>query len=271
MKQLSVLFGALLATNTSFVLVAKPAPVIDVNAGQLQTTSAHQSLTYKSSSTLAEQLASVERKLDARNRAQINIQNQLTELQSEVDEIRGVTELHNHKLEQILERQRELYQEIESRVSKAIEAPSLATNSVVSAPSSIVPIIDYSTNQTENQMYDHALNLALKEKKYDQAIEKFKLFNQKFPQSNFSVNAHYWLGQLLFNKGLLNDAETTFLVVVNNHPDSSKRPDSMLKLGMIAEKQNKIVKARNLYNQLIESYADNAAAKLATTHLSKLK
>ncbi len=265
MKQLPVLFGALLAANTHIVLAAKPAPVIDVNGKPQASTT-----TYQSSLTLTEQLASVERKLDARNRAQISIQNQLTDLQSEVDEIRGVTELHTHKLEQILERQRELYQEIESRVSQAIETPAASTN-IVSSSSSILPTVDYSANLTENQVYDHALNLALKEKKYDQAIAEFKRFNEKFPQSSFSVNAHYWLGQLLFNKGLLNEAENEFLVVVNQYPDSSKRPDSMLKLAMVAEKQNNLPKARNLYNEIIESYAGNAAAKLASTRLTQIK
>lgn len=267
MKQSHVLFGALVAVSVSYALTAKPAPVIDVNGQRTESATTYN----KPSLTLSEQLATVERKLDARNRSQINIQNQLNELQSEVDEIRGVTELHNHKLGQILERQRELYQEIERRVTQAVETPSPVTSTVTTVNSAVTPIIDYSANLTENQAYDHAVNLVLKEKKYDQAIEEFQSFNQKFPQSSYSANAHYWLGQLLFTKGNLVKAETEFSVVVKQYPQSSKRSDAMLKLAMVADKQNNVVKARNLYNQVIENHPDTSAAKLASSRLSKLK
>ena len=46
--------------------------------------------------------------------------------------------------------------------------------------------------------------MVLKEKQYDKAIPEFRSFNQKFPQSShMQPNAHYWLGQLLFNKNEL--------------------------------------------------------------------
>ena len=63
--------------------------------------------------SVTDRLANLERKLDARNRAQVNVQRQLDELQNEMNELRGVTELHTHQLSQVLERQRELYQELD--------------------------------------------------------------------------------------------------------------------------------------------------------------
>lgn len=260
MKHIYVLLGASIAASTCSVLAAQPAPVIEVNGnGQREVAPL----------SLSERVATLERKLDARNRAQVNMQRQLTELQNEVDELRGITELHSHKLGQILERQRELYQELDRRVNEAIKTPQVPV-SIAAKKSNVSPVIDYSSNLTENEAYDLAVNLVLKDKKYEQAIEKFKSFNKKYPDSSYAANSHYWLGQLLFTKGELTNAEREFSIVVNEHKKSSKRSDALLKLAMVADKQNNLPKARNLYSLLIKEYPSTSAAQLATTRLDAL-
>lgn len=264
MKHKYVLLGAQLAAS-AFVLAAQPAPVVDVS--DLATTN---QINTRAVGSVQEQLDALEQKLEQRNRAQIKMQSQLTDLQNEVDEIRGVTELHSHKLEQILERQRELYQELDRRVSEAMKTPS-APATIASTQSSITPAIEYSANLTENEAYDHAVNLVLKEKQYEQAIEKFKAFNNKYPQSTYAANAHYWLGQLLFTKDELSAAANEFSIVVNQHPQSAKRSDAMLKLAMVADKQGDKAKAKALYSQLIKEYPSTSAAQLATSRLDVIK
>ena len=117
----AVLFGLIWTASTSVVLAAQ-APVIDVSSASNKN---------QNSGSLTEQLANVERKLDSRNRAQVNIQSQLDDLQTQVNELRGVTELHTHQLSQVLERQRELYQELDRRVREALQPASQASNTTV--------------------------------------------------------------------------------------------------------------------------------------------
>lgn len=255
MKLNKVLFGLFAAASTSVVLAQQPAPVLEVTAG---------------SDSLSDRIANLERQLSARNRAQVNIQRQLEELQMEMSELRGVTELHTHQLAQVLERQRELYQEIERRVSQALKTPTQVPASLA-APQGSVPTANYSTNLTENQAYDRAVNMVLKEKQYDKAIPEFQAFNKNFPSSSYAPNAHYWLGQLLFNKGELAQAAAEFDIVVQRHTSSNKRPDAMLKLGMVAQKQNQNAKAVAIYQQLISQYPDSTAAQLAQPRLQTLQ
>ena len=257
MKLNKVLFGMMFTASALSALAVAKAPVIDVNAID--------------TSALTEQLTSLSRKLDSRNKAQVNIQRQLDLLQTEVNELRGVTELHTHQLGQVLERQRELYQEIDRRVSEVLDA----SNKVVTVPISPnvnIPVnaAGYSDNLTENESYDRALNLVLKDKRYKQAILEFKKFNKNFPQSSYAPNAHYWLGQLLFNQGELEQANQEFLVVVNKYKDSTKRPDALLKLAMVAQKQNNVKKATETYQKLLKEYPDSTAAKLAKPRLASL-
>lgn len=258
MKLNKVLFGLLLSTTTSVVIAAQ-APVIDVSSA---------SNTSAATGSLSEQLASVERKLDSRNRAQVNIQRQLDDMQNQVNELRGVTELHTHQLTQVLERQRELYQELDRRVSEALK-PNIQVPSGIAVTSSPLSQ-NYSNDLTENEAYDKALNLVLKDKRYEEAIPAFRNFNKAYPQSSYSPNAHYWLGQLLFNKGELIEAEQEFSMVVQKFADSSKRPDALLKLAMVAQQQSNNSKAINLYRQLLSEYPDSTSAQLAKPRLESL-
>ena len=257
----TALFGLMFTASTSIVLAAQ-APVIDINS----TVNAEQVSVPMS---LTDQLANVERKLDSRNRSQVNIQRQLDDLQTQVNDLRGVTELHTHQLSQVLERQRELYQELDRRVNEALKSTVQAPQTVAVVSTTVSK--NYSDNLTENEAYDKALNLVLKDKRYEEAIPAFHKFNQTYPQSTYAPNSHYWLGQLLFNKGNLNEAEQEFTIVVQQFKDSSKRPDALLKLAMVAQQKNDKNKAVKLYSQLLSEYPNSTSAQLAKPRLESLQ
>ena len=261
MKPNSILFGMTFAVAANLAVAAEQAPVIEVTAG---------TPTKAAKLSLSEQLVSLERKLDARNRAQVNVQRQLDELQNEVNELRGITELHTYQLSQVLDRQRELYQELDRRVSEALK-PANQIPATIIAPSGNAGKVNYSNNLTENEAYDRAVNMVLKDKRYEQAIPEFEAFNQRYPNSTYAANAHYWLGQLLFNKGDLTKARQEFDLVVSNYSDSNKRSDAMLKLAMVEQKENNEIKAIAVYQKLIAQYPNSSAAKLAQARLNSIK
>lgn len=259
MKLKKVLFGLSVAATTISVLAAQPAPVVDVTSSSSNTS---QPL------TMIDQLASLERKLDSRNRAQVNVQRQLDELQNEVNELRGITELHTHQLSQVLERQRELYQELDRRVTQALK-PSAPIPATIDA-SNVDATVNYSSDLTENEAYDRAVNMVLKDKRYEEAIPEFRAFNKKYSDSSYAANSHYWLGQLLFNKGELTEAQAEFSIVVDKYTDSSKRSDAMLKLAMVEQQQTNVKKAVLVYKKLIAEYPNSSAAQLAKPRLESL-
>lgn len=255
MKLSRLFIGVSLAAGSFLVIAAKPAPVLEIGVNP---------------SGLSQQLATLERKLDARNRSQISMQQQLDDLQNEVNELRGVTELHTHQLSEVLERQRELYRELDRRVNDALK-PKNSISDTIQAPETAVNDVSYSNDLTENESYDRAVNLVLKDKRYEQAISEFKSFNAKYPTSSYASNAHYWLGQLLFNKGELSDAASEFEIVVLKFKDSSKRSDSLLKLAAVAQKQKSKAKSMALYKQVIAEYPNSSAAQLAKARLENIQ
>jgi tol-pal system protein YbgF len=244
---------------------ATQAPVTDISAGSnsQRTESDTQRLT---------------RLMEASSQRQLVVQQQLDALLEEVDQLRGETELHSHKLEQLVERQRELYQELEDRFTRlqttSQQSSALLSSSVngttAAAPATSEPEVVYSDNINENEAYDRAMSLVLKERKYDQAIPEFKKFIETFPDSEYAPNAYYWLGQLLFNKGTYDQAKGPFERVVNFYPDSNKRSDALYKFGSIAYKTNDKTQAKALFERVVSEYPGSTPAKLAASRIKNL-
>ncbi|RZQ56351.1 tol-pal system protein YbgF [Pseudidiomarina tainanensis] len=221
------------------------------------------------SGSLEERLNQLERVMDARNAAQMALLDQMSQLQDEVADLRGKTEEHAYQIEQILQRQREIYQEIDRRLTaqpaaQTQQAP-VNTTAVDTASSAT-----YSADLSENEAYEQAIQLVLRDKRYDAAVPAFESFIQNYPNSTYVPNAHYWLGQLLFAESKYDQAKGHFSTVVTDFPDSNKRGDCILKLGIIAQQQNNTTKARELYNQVISEYANSTEAGLARKRLDNL-
>lgn len=247
--------AAILLLGGSAQVWAAPAPVSEAAS---------------SPTSIEGRLQTLEKLMQSRNIMQADMQQQLEGLQDEVSQLRGITEETSYKLEKVLQRQRELYQEIENRVSQAPTSSVAVTASqtVMTEDSSVNAAI--SNNLSENEAYDRAVALIMKDKRYDAAIPEFEAFLKKFPNSVYESNAHYWLGQLLSIKNDDAKAIVHFSAVVENYQDSNKRPDAMLKLGTLYEKQGKVDTAKQILSKLVQQYPSTTAAKLATERLAKL-
>ena len=251
------LLAALTLVHTG--VSANPAPVTDINRNRASSTSMTAA---QPSGSLEQRLTTLERIVEARTEAQLRMAQQLQTLLDEVSELRGVTETHTYQLDEILQRQRDLYQEIDRRVS-AIQQPTANNNAAVMPVDTPVATPSYSSDVSENDAYDKAVNMVLKDRRYEAAIPEFENFIQNYPNSGYAPNAHYWLGQLLFNNNELAKAKTHFERVVNNFPQSNKVADALLKLGQVAERENQKDAALRYYRQLVDKHSTATSAKLA--------
>ena len=240
MKKAVLMAAIFLAAGTA---VAAPAPVEDIAGGSSD-----------------DRLARLERIVKARQQADFEMQRRLDTLQQEVLDLRGLTEQQNYQINQMLQRQRQLYDEI-ANVSSKPAAVAVATESQTTSS-------DSSLGETAS--YEAAVNLVLKERKYDDAIPAFRNFIKQYPDSSYAANANYWLGQLLYNKSEFDEAKQAFNTVVNKFSDSTKRGDSLVKLGMIAEKTGDKVTAKRLYQQVVKEYANSSAARIAQQQLNAM-
>ncbi|MGL5286123.1 tol-pal system protein YbgF [Aeromonas sp. RU39B] len=241
------------------------APVSELGGGAVTLSGNNGALV--PSGSLEDRVALLERTLNARLRVQADLQQQVDSLQQEVDELRGQLEQQGYQMQQSEERQRQLYQELDKVNSQAAAAPAANAAAGAAPAAAAAPI---SSNQDENQAYDAAVNLVLKEKNYDKAIPAFQSFVKQYPTSSYAPNAHYWLGQLLFNKGDKAGAKAQFQTLVSKFPKSPKRADALLKLGMLSQLEGKKAEAKAFYEQVVKGYPNTSPAQLAQQSLSKL-
>ena len=280
-----------LVTVLSLVAVAvaaDPAPVADLSRSSSQGISTQ---TTARSGSVSERLAALERVVDARAAAQLAMQQQLETLLTEVSELRGTTEEHSYKLEQILQQQRDIYQEIDRRlggaaagnVSSQTTAPTqqpvtevpagnpaavVAADEAAAAESAApVPQVAASGQLNEAQAYEQAINYVVKDRNYAAAIPAFEDFIKTYPNSEYTSTSHYWLGQLYYQKNEFAKAKTHYERVVKQFPNSSKVPDALLKLGLVADKQNDAAAAKKYYSQLVKSFPKSKAAATAKAKL----
>ncbi|GIU20107.1 MULTISPECIES: tol-pal system protein YbgF [unclassified Shewanella] len=223
---------------------AAPAPVQDIAGGSTD-----------------DRVARLERVIKAKQQSEFQMQQRLETLQQEVLDLRGLSEQQSYQIEQMLQRQRQLYEDIANLSSKPAVAVAVDTSSTTPTASSSLG---------ETASYEQAVNLVLKDKKYEAAIPAFAQFIERYPNSSYAPNANYWLGQLLYNKNEFVGASKAFTTVVEKYTDSSKRGESLVKLGMIAEKTGDKAKAKAYYQKVTQEYANSAAARIALQQLSSL-
>lgn len=242
------------------------APVYDVNNPQ--------------GSDLEKRITVLERMVDSRTQMQHRLQQQLDTMQGEIDNLRGAVEVHTNQLEKVLQRQRELYLEIDKRVEalkqSVGESGATQTNRSANrldnttAGNSSSSSSNRASQAGEEEAYDNAVNLILESREYDKAIPAFQSFISDFPNSQYAANAHYWLGQLLFNKQNWQQAKAQFSEVADRFKKSSKRAEALLKLGVIEQRLGNTEQAKNYLNAVISEYPNSSARKLAESRLSSL-
>ncbi len=259
MKRLMTL--ALLASAASPVLAA-PAPVSDLN-----TTSSNSAQTSQAAESSVQRL---ERLLQNSNRVQANLQQQVDDMSLEISELRGALEQSQYDSNQMVVRQKELFIELDKlRTELAELKESGIAAAPVAAPSEPASSGTYTDDEAEKAAYQKAVDLVIKERDYDAALVEFEAFNKDYPQSVYSANSNYWLGQLYYTKKQDVDAAKAFAVVVS-HQDSNKRADSLVKLGEIAARNNNATAAKKYFQQVIEEYANSASANKADERLKAL-
>ncbi|KMW72818.1 tol-pal system protein [Photorhabdus luminescens subsp. luminescens] len=215
-----------------------------------------------------ERLTQLERISNAHSQLLTQLQQQLADSQRDIDMLRGQIQENQYQLNQIIERQKDIYQQLEGATSAEGSKPTANTASSTAS---------HSGNQassvgtgSEKGDYDAAVHLAVNTKEYDKAIVAFQSFVKSYPKSSYVPNANYWLGQLHYNKGKKDEAAYYFATVVKEYPKSQKSGESLYKVGLIMQDKGQKDKARSVYQQVMKQYPGSNAAKLAEKKLSTL-
>lgn len=254
-------FRHLLVGLSLLVGVAAPwaaiaqAPIINVGSG-----------------SSGDRLSQLETAVNSQGQILYQIQQQLADNQRDIDTLRGQIQESEYKLNQVVERQKDLYMQLDQVSGGSTVSPDSAAASN-SSSSSDTPTAPAASGGGEKEDYNAAVALAMNSKskaQIDEAIGALQSFIKSYPKSSYQSNANYWLGQLNYNKGSKDDAAFYFATVVKEYPKSQKSSEALYKVGLIMQDKGQKDKAKAVYQQVLKQYPNSSGAKLAEKKLSSL-
>jgi tol-pal system protein YbgF len=211
-------------------------------------------------------------------------------LQTELQRLQGQNEEQLHALQELKQRQRDLYIDIDRRLlqlersapggaaaagaaagSAIGQASSSATQPATSAAATSGAITTAPTVlEGEQEAYQEAFNL-LRELRYDKATVAFRDFLKKYPDGRYAHIAQYWLGEASYAQGDFKQAIQDYKKLIDNYPNSPKLAEAMLKIGYSEYELKNTQAAQASLERLIQTYPGTTEAGQAQNLLKKIR
>lgn len=103
---------------------------------------------------------------------------------------------------------------------------------------------------------------------YDLAVQGFQEYLRNYPNTDFSDNAQYWIGECYYGKQRYTEAIEAWNVLLRDYPSSDKLPEARYKKGMALEKLGRRSQALLEYRYVVDHFPNTQAARLARERLS---
>ncbi len=196
-------------------------------------------------------------------------------LRDEIASLRGQVERQSNELDNIKQRQRSFYQDMDRRINNIELQNSSGTEaaSPVPPPTTLTSAKGLSINNSgveDKAAYAVAFGL-LKEGKYQQAITQFENFTKNYPQSKYADNAQYWLGEADYVSRNYKKSLADFEQLIAQFPNSSKIPGAKLKIGYVYFELKNWSAAREALQTAIKLYPNTIVSKKANERLQRMK
>ncbi len=129
---------------------------------------------------------------------------------------------------------------------------------------------DPARKQDKETMYSMSYQI-FKEGNYDKARTEFRNFLALYPDSEYSDNAQFWIGECYFFEKNYEKAILEYEKVTKNFPGGNKVPYALLKQGLSFLKLKDKTSAKLLLQQVIKDYPNTNQARIARTKLQEIK
>ncbi len=234
------------------------------------------------------------------NSAMYEVLGRLEQLQSELQQLRGVVEEQSFAISDLKKRQGHIYSDLDLRIQELagvdvsghkrqmagteqhvattqtdIKSESTGANAVAgySVPNMDSPVASNNSSESlvsQKDAYQVAYEI-LRGGHNRRAIIAFNTLLVKYPAGEYADNAQYWLGEAYKVNQEIESAKVAFTKVVTHYSGSPKVPDALLKLGYIALDQRNIAKARDYLTQVTVNHPGTTAAHLAGKKLMAME
>ena len=231
---------------------------------------------------------------------QAELEARLDTLQSELQRIRGTVDESKHYAQRASDDvialsegltsdrgryEQELYRlQEEIRTIKTLLGMKVGARSDVAAPkpretflqmttTTVAPtesLVKVTGTPDPEELYNDAYS-KLSTGDFRESREAFKKFLELFPQTEYSDNAQFWIGESYYRDKRYEEAIVEFDEVIKKYPKGNKLPDALLKQAFSFIALNDTNSAKLLLQKLIDRYPTSEQAEIARTKLRTLK
>jgi tol-pal system protein YbgF len=234
----------------------------------------------------------------------------IEQLQSEVQQLRGVVEEQTQTISDLERKQKNMYADLDGRVQALTSAtpqtaapgqvpvtqqanvqPATAPTGVPAATSATVapgaaqvsaPQTPAPVNATNGAIIAPVASKGNEKERFqvaydtlrnghnEQAAKMFETLLSDFPAGELADSSQYWLGEAYKLNREFDKARAAFSKLVSQYPTSSKVPDALLKIGYIEADLQNNIKARDYLTRVVNSYPGTTAANLAAKRLAQM-
>ncbi len=239
--------------------------------------------------------------IERRLRGLADLMMQVETLKRENSQLRGQIEEQNFKIDALKKRQRDLYIDLDSRLSRQQTPPAVTAvtpvnpnpvsvnnnqsakalnqvtpdNTPVSPEQTVKPIVQQSAagiSVQEQADYDAAFKLlSPSQKRYGDAIIALQTFLQTYPTSALADNAQYWLAEANYVSRNNQQALEAFDKLIALYPDSPKVSGALLKKGYLQHAAGDKATAVKTLQMVIDRYPGTAAANMAKSRIQRIQ
>ena len=196
--------------------------------------------------------------LSASQKAQVELQGLLDELNQETAKLRGRSEILEKQVEELIAQQKTFYQDLNERMKK-FEPQEMEIEGVQGK-----------VQPGEKEAYDAALK-AFQDGNLKRADTEFQTFVKKYPNSPYWPLAQFWLGNSEYAQKDYKAAIATFKSMVKRYPLHGRVPDALLTLANSQIEAGQKPAGKKTLENLIAKHPDTEAADLAKQALKRLK
>ncbi|MBN2254993.1 MAG: tol-pal system protein YbgF [Deltaproteobacteria bacterium] len=104
---------------------------------------------------------------------------------------------------------------------------------------------------------------------YAEAREKFRTFIKTFPDTEYSDNAQFWIGECFYVDKEYEKAILEYESVIKKYPKGNKVPNAILKQALAFVKLGDNESAKLLFQRVIREYPNTSPARIARKRLSE--
>ncbi|MCO6544291.1 MAG: tol-pal system protein YbgF [Gilliamella sp.] len=220
----------------------------------------------------------IDQTVQAQGQLLIENQQKISDLQADVDALRGQLEETIYQLNQTIERQKMILQQMANGSGFSLNTnfnsqeesfiPSQDSTSLISSSD----LLGWVTSGDDKVDYNFIMQFINDSKQNNEVITAFQKYLKTYPKSSYRANVNYWLGQLSYKQSKKDDASFYYATVVKDFPSSPKAADSLYKVGLILLDKGDTKNAKAVFQQVVNKYSkDKNAVALANKKLASLK